>query len=270
MRSGAVLGLVFTMLLGLFSAGTPVSAQSLEELLDPEEARALLAGGKPVSAQFKAPLPSLIPRHETLGAIVERLRRDLGPSVMVETLHLYYKPLEAGKEAWSAEEEARLYNGTLALSTLAGLQYYSASRGAMRTFYETSSVIDGPSTKKPLPDPVYPRPPAQLTIYARQKDSSFGDNIYQYDYYSAAGALIFVQQNLTALNYGIIPAIGKNKLNSVVAVLDAGNYLLVYMVSMSKAASIPGMKERIGNSFANRAEAVFRWFSNQADKAFRQ
>ena len=270
MRSVAIWGLVFTMFLGVFSTSTPVSALSLEELLGPENLRALLAGEKPVSAQFKAPLPSLIPRHETLGEIVDKLRRDLDPSVMVETLHLYYKPLQAGGEAWSAEEEARLYNATLALSTLTGLQYYSASREAMRVFYETSSVIDGPSTKKPLPDPLFARPPAQLTIYARQKDSSFGDNIYQYDYFSLPLAMIFVQQNLSALNYGIIPAIGKNKLYSVVSVLDAGNYLLVYMVSMSKAASIPGMKERIGNSFANRAEAVFRWFSDQADKAFRQ
>jgi hypothetical protein len=28
------------------------------------------------------------------------------------------------------------------------------------------------------------------------------------------------------------------------------------------------MKERIGNSFANRAEAIFHWFSGQADKVF--
>jgi hypothetical protein len=50
--------------------------------------------------------------------------------------------------------------------------------------------------------------------------------------------------------------------------MDAGNYLLVYIASTAKAASIPGMKERIGNSFANRSEAIFNWFSNQADKAF--
>ena len=279
MKSRVIWGFILTILIGLCPTNTFVSGLSLEELIEPEQSRALLAGEKPVSAQFKEPKPNLIPRHEVLSGIVDKLRRDLDPSVMVETLYLYNKPLYetlsnkeplGAEEAWSAEEESRLYNGTLALSTLAGLQYYSASRGAMRIFYETSSVIDGPSTKKPLPDPVYPRPPAQLTIYARQKDSSFGDNIYQYDYFSTPGTMIFVQQNLTSLNYGIIPAIGKNKLHSVVSVMDAGNYLLVYMVSMSKAASIPGMKERIGNSFANRAEAVFRWFSNQADKAFRQ
>ena len=260
-----------TTLFGLFSIGLcpHVSSLSLEEIISHEQINALLSGEKPVLAQFKDPQPQLIPQHEFLRGLVDRLRRDLDPSVMVETLHIYEKPEDAKKDAWSAEEESRLYNATLALSTLAGLQYYSASRGAMRTFYETSSVIDGPSTKRSIPDPVYPQPPAQLTLHARQKDTSFGDNIYQYDYYSVPGAVIFVQQNLSALSYGIIPAIGKNKLHSVVAVLDAGNHLLVYMSSMAKAASIPGMKERMGNSFANRAEAVFNWFTDQAGKAFK-
>ena len=254
----------------LFSAGytTHVFAFSLEELIGREQVNTLLSGEKPVLAQFKDPQPQFLPRHEVLKVLLEKMCRDLDPSVMVETLHVYEKPQGAEKEAWSTEEETRLYNATLALSTLAGLQYYSTSRGAMRTFYETSSVIDSPTSKKTIPDPVYPRPPAQLTIYARQKDTSLGDNIYQYDYYSASGAMIFVQQNLTALSYGIIPAVGKNKLHSVVAVLDAGNHLLVYMASMAKAASIPGIRERMGNSFANRAEAIFNWFSDQADKAF--
>ena len=255
------------MLLG-FSQVSVVFGLSLEELIDPPQAGALIAGEKPVLAQFSNPRPQLIPRHATLRGIVEGIRRDLGPSVMVEALHLYKKPENAEKGAWSAGEETRLYNEALALSTLAGIQYFSVSRGAMRTFYETSSVIDGPSTKKPLADPVYSRPPAELTVYARQKDLTFGDNIYRYDYYTAPGALIFIQENLTSLTAGIIPAVGKNKLRSAVAVLDAGDYLLIYAASMAKAASLPGMKERIGNSFANRAEAIIHWFSDQADKAF--
>jgi len=269
MRSKTIWGFFLVALLG-FSRGPGVYGFSLEDLIDSQEAGALIAGEKPVVAQFNNPQPQLVPRYEILKGIIETIRKDLEPSVMVETLHLYKKPAEAEKTAWSAEEEAALYNEALALSTLAGLQYYSVSRGIVRTLYETSSVIDGPAAKKPLPDPVYPRPQAELTVYARQKDTTFGDNIYQYDFYSVPGALIFIQENLTSFTYGIIPAIGKNKLRSVVGVLDAGEYLLVYAASMAKAASVPGMKERIGASFANRAEAVVHWFSDQADKAFKK
>ena len=249
---------------------TGISGLSLEDLTGPELARALLAGEKPVQVQFKDPQPQLVPRNEFLNGLIERTRKDLDPGVMVETLHIYKKPAVAEKSAWSAAEETALYNEILAISTLAGLQYFSASRGEMRTFYETSSVIDGPGSKKILPDPVYRRPPSELTIYARQKDLSFGDNTYQYDYFTAPGAMVFIQQNLTSLNYGIIRAVGKNNLNSVVAIIDSGEYLVVYASSMAKAAALPGMKERIGTSFANRAEAVLHWFTDQADKAFKK
>jgi len=260
-------GLIPILFLASFSA-IGVFGLSLEDTAGPEQARALLAGEKPVLVQFKDPLPQLVPRNEFLKGLIEKIRKDLNPSVMVETLHIYKKPAAAEKGAWSAAEETALYNEILAISTLAGLQYYSATRGEMRTFYETSSVVDGPRAKKNLPDPVYPRPPSELTIYTRQKDLSFGDNTYQYDYFTAPGAMIFVQQNLTSLSYGIVRAVGKNRLHSVVAIMDSGEYLLVYAASMAKAASLPGMKERIGNSFANRAEAVLHWFSDQADKAF--
>jgi len=271
MKRKVIRGFALTAILAIFySPGVYGQNNSalIENLIGREKVAALLAGEKLILSQFNEVQPKFIPQRGSLMTLVETIRRDLEPSVMVETLFVYEKPENAKKEAWSAEEETKLYNGILALSTLAGLQYYSISRGTMRTFYEISSVIDGQSTKKPIPDPVYSQPPARLTIQARQKDLTFGDNIYQYDYYSETGAFIFVQQNLTSLNYGIIPAIGKNKLQSVAAVIDAGNYLLVYIASMSKAVSLPGMKERIGNSFANRSEALFNWFSNQADKAF--
>ena len=265
--------MISVLFLGMFMGFFPaagVFGLNLEDLIGPEQISVLIAGERPVLAQFNNPRSQLTPRHEVLRGLIETMRQNLEPSVIVETLHLYEKPPEAERTAWSAEEEAVLYNEVLALSTLAGLQYFSASRGTMRTFYETSQVIDGPATKRPLPDPVYPRPLTELTIYARQKDSTFGDNIYQYDFYTVPGALIFVQENLTSLTAGIIPAVGKNNLRSAVAVLDAGDYLLVYAASMAKARTLPGMKERIGNSFSNRAEAILHWFSDQADKAFRR
>ena len=243
-----------------------VFSTSLEDLAGSANARALLAGEKPLLVQFRNPQPQLLPRHQFSSELIDRIMRDLGPNTMVETLHLYKKTSPAA--AWSADENTRLYNNLLALSTLAGLEYFSATRGVMRTFYETSFVIDGPVSARPLPDPVFTQLQAELKIYARQHDLTFGDNIYQYDYYSAPGGLFFVQQNLTPLKYGIITAVARNNLRSVVAVLDAGDHILVYAASMARTASIPGMRERVGNSFANRVEAVLNWFRDQADKAF--
>jgi len=260
---------IFAALMVFFS-NPDASALTLEDFVGPDLAKALLAGEKPVLVQFRDPQVRLAPWHSFLRELLRNVHDELGPSVIVETLHLYKKPPEADKPAMSAAEEASLFNEVLALSTLEGIEYFSATRGTMRTFYASSSVIDGPSSKKPLSDPKFSRPQAELKLYARQKDLTFGDNIYQYNFYYSKGAIIFIQENLTALTAGIIPAVGRNKLRSVVAVLDADEYLLVYAASLAKAASVPGMNDRVGNSFSNRAEAIVRWFSDQADKAFRQ
>jgi hypothetical protein len=248
----------------LAAACFPLAAASLEDLIGAERA-AELAGGVLAEVQLKDPRPILIPRHPGLRRLADGLMGDLEPGLFVESLYRYEKPAAGG---WTDDERLRLYNEALALSSLSGIQYYSASRKTMRTFYEYSRVIDGPNTKQVLPDPVFSAGPGELRVYARQKDLTFGDNIYQYDYLASGDSLIFVQQNLTAMTAGIIPAVGKNKLRSVVAVIDAGDSLLIYAASMAKAVSLPGMRERIGKSFTTRAEAILKWFAGQADKAF--
>lgn len=260
-----------TIFMALLTAAvfSPLAAASLEDLTGPERAAELAAGEIITEVQLKDPRPILIPRHPELRRMIDEIMKTLEPGLFVESLYRYEKP--AGTSGgWTDEERTLLYNEALALSSLAGIQYYSASRKTMRTFYEYSRVIDGADTKKALPDPVFSEVPRELRLYARQKDLTFGDNIYRYDYLTAEDSFIFVQQNLTVMAAGIIPAVGKNKLRSVVAVIDAGDSLLFYAASMAKTVSLPGMGDRIGNSFTNRAEAILKWFSGQADKVFRK
>jgi hypothetical protein len=249
------------------AAQTP---SALINLAGAETAAALMRGETPSALQFDNPRAALVPLNSHVQNIVDELIRSLKPGFFAESLSLFHKPASRARP-WTEAERTALYNEALALSSLAGLQYYSASRGETRTFYETSSVVSGSGgndSKKTLPDPVYAVPPPELTVYARQKDLSFGDNVYRYDYYARPDSLVFVQENITTMWYGIIPAVGKNKLRSMVAVIDADEYLLIYIASMAKAASVAGMNDRVGRSFSNRAGAVLKWFSGQADKAF--
>jgi hypothetical protein len=228
-----------------------------------------LAASNPITeAQYKNIQPRLAPQDEGLRRIIAEAMEALDPTLFVESLYLYKKPSKASPEAWTEAERTALYNAALSLSSLAGIQYYSVSHRGMRTFYEISTVVDGPNTKRPLPDPRYSVPPAELTLYARQKDLTFGDNVYKYTYHAHPGSFVFVQENLTAMYLGPIAVVKKNRLRSAVAVLDAGDSLLVYMVSMAKAASFPGLNERAGQSFANRATAILSWFADRAAGVF--
>jgi hypothetical protein len=238
---------------------------SLEELIGVENANRL--GSGPISeTQLKKPILKLLPVFPELQLVVANSMLDLEPTLAVETLYLYKKPDSSG--SWNDTMKVNLFNQMLALSTLTGIEYFSESRNAMRVFYEYSTVIDGPTSKNPLPDPVFEKPPAQYSLYARHRDLTFGDNIYSYKYTYVNDALFFIQENMTTFNYGIIPAVGKNRLRSVLAVIDCGDSLLVYIVSIVKAASIPGITDRVGVSFKNRADAIYKWFASSADKVF--
>jgi hypothetical protein len=260
--------LVFLFFLMFLTTGAAFSL-SLEEAVGDERAAELLGGGTLTEVQARRSRPLLAPRHPFTQSLIDSAIEAVDPSYIVENLCLYAKPAGAATGAWTPAERNALYNGMAAMSTLAGLRYYSVSEKGMDTLYESSIVIDGPDTGNPLPDPVFEMPPSALTLYVRQKDRKFGENIYRYSYYARQDTLIMVQENLTDMNSGLIRMIGKNKLRTVLAVMDMGDRLLIYAVSLIKAPSFPGMKGRIGDSFTSRTAAVIEWLSGQADKAFR-
>jgi hypothetical protein len=252
----------------------PVYSVSLEELIGSERAAVLRAvageAAEPITeVQLRNPSPRLLPSHGDLQRLVAETVGNLEPNLFVETLSLYTKP--SGRNpaaAWNNTEQTALFNQLTALSTLAGIEYYSASRKTMRTFYESSLVIDSPAGKRPLPDPVFSVLPAEFSLYARQKDLTFGDNIYRFDYRTSADALFFVQENITSLSVGIIRAVGRNRLRTLIAVIDTDDSLVIYTVAMAKTASLPGMGERISASFTNRIEAILAWFTERANLVF--
>jgi hypothetical protein len=260
----------FFALIFIFSLAVSAFPIPLENIITNDQIARILSSNRYqlVSAQLSNPNPSLMPNHGDIRKSVIGIMDTLKPNILVETLYLYAKPAKSKTDSatWDEKQKITVFNQITALSTLTGIQYYSSSRSAMRTFYEYSSVIDNPTAKKPLSDPVFTRIPASLTVFARQKDLTFGDNIYRYDYLNTVDVILFTQENITSLNYGIIPVIGRNNLRSVMAVVDGGEFILVYAASMAKAASIPGFSDKISSSFTNRAQAVLNWFSGRLNK----
>ncbi|MCL2442370.1 MAG: hypothetical protein FWD13_02770 [Treponema sp.] len=236
----------------------------LDNLLTLAQRTQLLSANQPIiETQLRDPSPRLIPQNNELRHHVNRALNAVSPNMMVEILYLYRKPAayHTSANSWDNTQKTGIFNQIMAISTLAGIQYRSSSRNnTMRVFYDYSRIVDGPSSRNALPDPVYRQVPASLTLYARQKDGTFGDNVYRYDYVTNRDAIFFIQENMTTLTYGIIPVIGRGNLRSVMGFIDCGDSILVYAASMSNAFSVPGVWGRISNSFSSRAEAVLNWF----------
>jgi hypothetical protein len=213
---------------------------------------------------------TLTPSYPPLTQHVQGQYSAVNPNAVIKSLRLYIKPRTAQSENWNEMEYAGLYNSILAVQSLAGIQYFSRTRNKMHTLYENSEIIDSPDTKKPLPDPFYSAPQSQLDLYVRQKDTTFGNNIYQCTYYADAKSFIIVQQNLNTITLGPLPVIGKNNFRSCTAILDAGQYIIVYMAFFVRASFLPGMKQQISVSISNRVEALLNWFTLRADLVYRK
>jgi hypothetical protein len=71
------------------------------------------------------------------------------------------------------------------------------------------------------------------------------------------------------LKYGLITLIAENNLHSVIGVVDAGEYLLLYSNTMTKVPLFPGIENRVRDSFINRANSIYSWFSKIADTVFK-
>jgi len=241
-------------------------ASPLETLISSGLIAQLQGGELIIKTHFGDAHTVISPKNNTLDQIIASAKDSFSPNIIVETLYLHKKPESffSDNQSWNEEQKTNVFNQTLAISALTGVQYYSVSRAEMRTFYEFSNVIDDPRTKKTLPDPVY-HEPVSMSLFARQKDLTFGDNIYRYDYTVGGDIIAFSQENVTTLSVGFIPVIRKGNLRSVLAVIDCGDSLLVYAVSMVNAILLPGMKDRILSSFSSRAEAILKWFSGRLD-----
>jgi hypothetical protein len=211
-----------------------------------------------------------MPDYEPIRVLFDKSSAGLKPSIVAETLYLRKKRAPYSNDGenteWLKAQKTAVLNALVSISSLAGIQYYSASRKRMYVFYEESSVIDDPINKVPRADPVFTDEiPANFTIYARQKDLTFGDNVYKYDYTIHNSAIIFTQTNYTKLSYGIIPAAAKGNLCVIAAVIDAGEYFLIYAASLAKVPSFPLFNKKAGTSFASRAEALIKWFTQSLD-----
>lgn len=241
-----------------------IVAQTAASWLSPEAARVLAAGQdlRASSTGRNASL-SLVPSHPAARSLAASVMSEK-PDVVVEALFLWKKPAVKDKDT----EKLAAYNVLRSIGSLTGIEYYSASRKTMRLFYESSTLIYGPDDRTPLPDRALSALPAAERLYARQKDLSFGDNVYSYDLSSGPDWLQSLSVNLTTMRYGIIPVAGPGDLRVRALVIVADDAVIFYAVSSAKATVIPGVRAKLEASFGNRAAAIYSWFAKKAQAAW--
>jgi hypothetical protein len=232
----------------------------LRGLFSPAAAAELEKRGE-LSAMFRENEPlTCAPRL----ALCEKLRdgvAELKPMFGVEfcVVHKADKPLDTDKELRG------IYGTLLGISTLKGLQYYSASRKRMRELFIDAFRVPAPEKRERLPDPATdgPIPPYRL-IHTFQHDSTFGENFFSVEYRYADATFLMTMRNTNKIWYGIIPLIDPGNLAYYIIIHPSGEYVLFYSVVCVKGANPFGLMESKTESFYNRIKALDGWFREKS------
>lgn len=192
--------------------------------------------------------------------------RELNPRLGLETR--FFLPLE--REILEAPDfELRLYNILRSVSTMEGIQYYSASRESMRTFYHESYAVAGADGDERIPDPLVSRIPREDRVYVFQRDSSFGKNVQQLDYRYEGGSMLLRMENLTTMFYnGLIPLVGDGNLLTFLVVRPEDEGIVFYGHLAVRVGALFGMEDRARDSFYNRVKALYDWFNERVEEEF--
>ncbi|MFW5688109.1 MAG: DUF6675 family protein [Spirochaetota bacterium] len=183
----------------------------------------------------------------------------LDPRIGVEVLFL----VDAPAKARSVTPE--LFTTLQSISTMEGIEYYSASRDRMRTLFHESYVIKGAEDRTRLGDPRVNQVPARDVLHVFQRDSSFGSNVLELTYAATPRAVRLRMRNLTQMYYmGFIPAVGPQELGLNLVVYPLGEKLLFYGNSAANPISLLGLEARVQRSFYNRLVALYDWFMSRA------
>mgnify|MGYP006292971569 FL=1 len=267
LRSGSILQLLLLYLLAtapalLYGADSIDAIGKIAELspgLPPEAQSELYHTGETSRFYYKTGSSGLyLPETEFSRDITADLH-SIEPNIGVETIYLFEAPGISSKN----DDMLHLYNLLRELRSIKGIEYYSASRERMRTFFKEFYTIDGPETKNEIPDKTVDAIPNNEVIFAFQEDLTFGENVSRLRYRYTSPCIALSIENMEKMRYAFIPLIqeGNMQMHLIIYVLDG--YIMFYGNCGVHTIELLGLVKKKKESFSNRIEAMYRWFRKQ-------
>jgi len=185
-------------------------------------------------------------------------------SVGVESLYLIpWREVSPELSGLPAEEfDRRIYNILRKVSSLEGIEYYSASREKMRTLFAECWAIDNPDDRRRIEDPLVSEIPESDTIFIYQKDLTFGKNISRVDYQYKTGQFRMGILNLTTMTYMLFPVVGRENMSMQILILPCREGIVFYGLNTVKVLDLPIFYKKMESSFTNRMIALSDWFAD--------
>ena len=202
----------------------------------------------------KADQIGLAPNTLILGEVTN-IFREIDADIGVEVV--FVTDLDARFEALGSS------NILLEVSKLAGLQYYSASRSEMRLLFEESHFVESPDNRSRTSDPTVESLPAALSLYVLQRDLTFGENVYRFDFAATQSMIHIWFENITPYRYGPIRFIRSGDMRLHIYLFAEADRLIYYGFFGANAIRFPLVERTIYASFYNRIFALYSWFAER-------
>ena len=156
-----------------------------------------------------------------------------------------------------------LYNNLRAISSMKDLKYFSQSREPHRLLYKRSHIIHSPNDLTPKNDPIVSNVPEWDKLYILQEDLTFGNNIYQADYFFDGYSISLHVTNLNTMWWLIFPLIAKEHFQIIITAIPTNIGILFYGVATINALDVPTMREKGQTSLSNRLNALENWLNQR-------
>ena len=177
-------------------------------------------------------------------------------------------PPPGGMDADRKTVVRRLVLIACAIHSMEGLEYWSASRGKMRTLYAEAYRVESEKNLIPLADPsgTADLPTGSSWHFsAFLKDLTFGANVFGYEVEIGESSLTLASENLTPLRFLFLPLVGSGGLKTRISVVPCAEGILLHFLSTVEAGEIAA--KRVFESAGNKSLAVLGWFAKSASEA---
>lgn len=187
---------------------------------------------------------------------------EISPNVGVESLFLLEVPglSVSGHTRQGREDLLKIYNTLRSVSSLEGVEYYSASRQRMRIFFKEAYVINDISSRERVSDPLVESVPREEVLLIHQRDLTFGKNTSEAVYRHSEDVINLSLTNLGIMRYALIPFIQERGMRTHLIVLPMEGYIGFYAYCGVETISFLGIEKSKSDSFYNRMKALYTWF----------
>lgn len=198
----------------------------------------------------------------TLGGDLLEAAFKIDFSVGVETVYLIpWEDVSAEKKELSFDQfSLEIYRILQNVSSLQGIEYYSASRERMRTLFAECWAINNPDERTRISDPQPETIPSEDVVFIHQKDLTFGKNVSRVEYQYNNGHFRMGIVNLTTMTYMLFPIVGKENMSMQILVIPTQEGIVFYGLNTVKVLDLPIFYKKMESSFTNRMIALFHWF----------